>query len=148
MKTTPGNLLAKDYGNADTSFSVQPWPGWAIEQCRPHYTPWAQTVSMHSSLQRENRQRRPLAEWEMRHMRGKRGKIKEQKSPKGHSGKSCYSWLVSCYLNVFIKVKNVQAGEKKWRQSFYKICQISKSDSASSAVILYWNRPTTWQHFY
>lgn len=37
MKTTPGNLLAKDDGNADTGFSVQPKPGWAIEECKTHY---------------------------------------------------------------------------------------------------------------
>lgn len=43
MKTTPGNLLTKDLGNADKLFSATlTRVSYCIEECcRPHYTPLA-----------------------------------------------------------------------------------------------------------
>ncbi len=68
----------------------------------------------------------------------KNGKIKEQKSPKGHSGKSCYSWLCEtclnslCYLSIFMKVKKKISGRffqgaKIKTKLLQNVCQINKS---------------------
>jgi len=94
MKTSPGNLLAKDSGNTDKLFSATlTRVSYCIEEsCRPHYTPWAGLCQC-TALFRENgqkkRERLPVAKWKMRHRREKgenEGTQKTQKAISGNNG--------------------------------------------------------------
>lgn len=76
MKTTPGNLLAKDLGNADKLFSATlTRVSYCVEECcRPHDTPWAglcQCTALWEGKIGRKRERLPVAKWEMRHKREK-----------------------------------------------------------------------------